>query len=753
MDVALDRGHEDLALGFRFVAFFQFDERDQVGDRLLHHPGGFHHLGQEHFPGAEQVADDVHAGHQRAFDHFDRALEGLARLFGVFDDVGGDALDQRMFQALVDRPATPFLGLCFLDTAVALVLVGDGEEGVGAFRGAVEDHVLDGVTQLRGDLVVDFQLAGVDDTHAQAVADRVQQEYRVDRLAHRIVAAERERHVGDAAAGQCMGQFVTDIGAGIDEVDGVVVVFLDAGGDGEDVRVEDDVFRREADFVDQDIVGAFADFLLARFGIGLAGLVEGHHHHGGAVALAQFGVMDELLDAFLHADGVDDALALDALEAGFDHFPLGGVDHDRHAGDIRLAGDQVEEGDHGLLRVEHALVHVDVDHLGAGFHLLQGDFKGFGVVVLADQPGETRGTGDVGPLADVDEQRLAIDGERLQAGQAASLWNVRDGPWRVTGNGLGDGADMRRGGPAATADDVQETALGELLDDLGGFFRQFVVLAEFVRQAGVGVRGNMGAGLVRQLFQVRAQLAGAEGAVQAHRDRLGVGHGVPEGFGGLAGQGPAGGVGDGPGDHDRQFEAQLFIHALHGEDRCLGVEGVEDGLDQDQVGAAFDQATGGLGVVLHQFVEGHVAVAGVVHVRRQRAGTAGRADHAGDETWLVRRLQGFGVGHLARQARAFHVQFVGQPFHAVVGLGHLGGVEGVGFQDVRAGIQVGLLDRADHIRTGDDQQVVVTLYIAGPVGETFAAVVLFLELVALDHGAHAAIKNQDAFFESLLESV
>jgi hypothetical protein len=34
--------------------------------------------------------------------------------------------------------------------------------------------------------------------------------------------------------------------AGLDEVDGVVVVLLDAGGDGEDVRVEDDVLGREA---------------------------------------------------------------------------------------------------------------------------------------------------------------------------------------------------------------------------------------------------------------------------------------------------------------------------------------------------------------------------------------------------------------------------------------------------------------------------------------------------------------------------
>ena len=77
MHVALDRGHEDFALGFGFIAFFQLDERDQVGHGLFHHARGFNHLWQEHFSRAKQIADNVHAGHQRTFDHFDRALERL----------------------------------------------------------------------------------------------------------------------------------------------------------------------------------------------------------------------------------------------------------------------------------------------------------------------------------------------------------------------------------------------------------------------------------------------------------------------------------------------------------------------------------------------------------------------------------------------------------------------------------------------------------------------------------------------------
>ncbi|MNY32985.1 hypothetical protein D3C86_1672350 [compost metagenome] len=94
---------------------------------------------------------------------------------------------------------------------------------------------------------------------------------------------------------------------------------------------------------------------------------------------------------------------------------------------------------------------------------------------------------------------------------------------------------------------------------------------------------------------------------------------------------------------------------MHGEDRGFGVEGVEDGFDQDQVGAALDQALGGFGVVFHQLIKGHVAVARVIDVRRQRASAAGRTEHAGDEARLVRGFQGLGVGHLACKARAFYV--------------------------------------------------------------------------------------------------
>ena len=98
VDVALDRGHDDAARGFapRADLLLRLHERDEMGDRLFHHAGGFHHLGQEHLAAAEEIADDVHAGHQRAFDHVERPLGAQPRLLDVVEDVIGDAVHERI---------------------------------------------------------------------------------------------------------------------------------------------------------------------------------------------------------------------------------------------------------------------------------------------------------------------------------------------------------------------------------------------------------------------------------------------------------------------------------------------------------------------------------------------------------------------------------------------------------------------------------------------------------------------------------
>ena len=131
----------------------------------------------------------------------------------------------------------------------------------------------------------------------------------------------------------------------------------------------------------QQLVGALADLDLALDGVGLALLVERHHDHRRAVAPDGLRLVQEIGFAFLEADRVDDRLALHALQAGFDHRPLRAVDHHRHARDLGLGGDVVEELGHAGFRVEHALVHVDVDDVGAAAHLVERDGRRAGPVL------------------------------------------------------------------------------------------------------------------------------------------------------------------------------------------------------------------------------------------------------------------------------------------------------------------------------------------------------------------------------------
>ena len=384
--VALYRRQHDFAVAAARL-FAGLNIGFKVSDRLLHHARRLHHLRQEHLPFAEQVAHHVHTRHQRSFNHLDRPRRRLARLFGVLLDKLGDAFYQRIFQTLNHVPAAPFRLLLVLG-AVAFtgaILLRQRQQTLGAVVAAVKDHVLYRIAQLGGEIVVNRQLTGVDDAHIHAVADGVVEEHRVDGFAYRIVAAERERHVRDAAGDHRMRQLALDIFAGTDKVHRVVVMLVDAGGDGKDIRVKDNIFRRKADLFGQDFVGAAADLDFARARIRLPLFIKGHHHHRRAVAAHQPRMVDKDRLALFHRDRVNDAFALDALQPHFNHLPFRGVDHDRHACDIGLAGDQVKEAHHRRFGVEHPLIHIDVDNLRAALHLLQCHFQRLVVLLFFDQ--------------------------------------------------------------------------------------------------------------------------------------------------------------------------------------------------------------------------------------------------------------------------------------------------------------------------------------------------------------------------------
>ncbi len=406
--------------------------------------------------------------------------------FRVVDNVTGNGFNQGMLQALLNRPLTPGKIFFFGLAAFAFELFGRLEQAIGGVIPAVQNHVFHQLFQIRLDLVVDHQLARIHDAHIHAGLDRVIQEDGVNGLTYRIVAAERERHVTDAAGDRGVGAVLPDPARGVNKVHCVVVVLFNAGGNGKDVGVENNVGRVETD-AGQHVIGAFADFGFAFEGICLAVFVKGHHHHRGAVAHTVPGTFDELFFAFFQADGVHHGFALDTAKTRFDHIPLGRVDHDRHAGNVRLRGHKVQESNHHLPGIQHALIHVDIDDLGAVLNLVPGNAQGFFILFFLDQSQEALGAGYVGAFTHVDEQGVFVTGKRFQAGEPECFRAIRDLSGRILGHGPGDGFNMVRARAATAADDVEKAIFGKAFNDLGHFLRGLVVFTKLVGQPGVGV--------------------------------------------------------------------------------------------------------------------------------------------------------------------------------------------------------------------------------------------------------------------------
>ena len=246
MHVALD-GRQQHAPRSRVVpdALVSLEIGGQVRHGFFHHPRRFDDLRQEHFARAEQIPDDVHAVHQRPFDHLERTLEESPCFLGVQLHKIRNALHERVLEALLDIQAAP-LDSRLRGFLVCFELLRDLEQSLARVGSAVEDHVLDAHPQLGLDIFIDLEHPRVDDAHVQPRPNRVVQKNAVHRLADRVVAPETERDVADATRDERSGQIRFDPARRLDEVQRVTVVGLDARGNGQYIRVKDNVPRLPA---------------------------------------------------------------------------------------------------------------------------------------------------------------------------------------------------------------------------------------------------------------------------------------------------------------------------------------------------------------------------------------------------------------------------------------------------------------------------------------------------------------------------
>ncbi len=227
VDVALDGADHDPALAAGAAAF---QVRFEVGHGPLHRLGRLQHERQLHLPGAEQLADHLHALEEHVVD--DRQARPAAGQGLV--EVGGEAVavpvDDAGRQPLLHRPARAVL---LLQRAGGHVGEGGHQLGQGVVAGAAA--VVDEVEgQLLGplvDLVQGQDPRRVDDGGVEAGGHALVEEHRVEHVAHHRLQTEAD--VGHAQHRRHPGQLRLDAADGLDGLHGVAPQVLLPGAERE----------------------------------------------------------------------------------------------------------------------------------------------------------------------------------------------------------------------------------------------------------------------------------------------------------------------------------------------------------------------------------------------------------------------------------------------------------------------------------------------------------------------------------------
>ena len=162
----------------------------------------------------------------------------------------------------------------------------------------------------------------------------------------------------------------------------------------------------------------------------------------------------------------------------------------------------------------------------------------------------------------------------------------------------------------------------------------------------------------------------------------------------------------------------------------LDVERVLLRFEVQDIDTAFDERDGLIRIGRAHFVEGDAAG----HRDRLRA----RAHRAGDEARPLRCRSR--IRRLARQLRRNEVDLVHLVLQVVLGEHDARAAEGVGLDDVGAGVEIVAMDLLDHIRPRQHEMLVAALE-AGP------AEVIGREVARLDGRSHGAIEDEDAFLQ------
>ncbi len=217
---------------------------------------------------------------------------------------------------------------------------------------------------------------------------------------------------------------------------------------------------------------------------------------------------------------------------------------------------------------------------------------------------------------------------------------------------------------------------------------------------------------------------------------------VPERLHRLPGKNTPRSIGNSTGDHHGQAHTSRFKHRLHSKNSRLGVQRIEDGLDKYDVDATIQQPVQLLGVCLAQLFERDIARCRVVDIRRNGGGFRLRPQSTCNETGALWCAEF--IACLARQLGRRHVHLISKLRQTVITLRNRCCTKCIGFDNIGTGRQILAMNFRHQIRANQTQKLVISLQVFPMRRKTFPPEIRLGQLIALNHGAHGAVKHQNA---------
>ena len=177
--------------------------RFQYRDCVLHYFSRLDYLWQKHFACSEEFTDTFHSGHQRTFDDFHGCTIFMITFHDVCLQAYAFAFHQRLLHTIfgIDRNLGGLSfywcgssgGSGFLGLLGRHYLLGLGNQALGGFGVAVQNHVFGFFQQVRFDVVVDLEHARIHDSHVETGLHAVVEEDGMHGLTDGVVTAECDR--------------------------------------------------------------------------------------------------------------------------------------------------------------------------------------------------------------------------------------------------------------------------------------------------------------------------------------------------------------------------------------------------------------------------------------------------------------------------------------------------------------------------------------------------------------------------------